>query len=287
MRIIANPRAGHGAGSADIVALESRIAARGLDWEVIRTERPGHATEIARSLAHSGEPRIAVMGGDGSAGEVVDGLAGSDTALALLPTGTGNDLARSLGLPRGDLDAAIDRALHGTSREMDVGRERDRHFITVMGLVFPSLVARMANELTWLRGSFAFFGAVYKALYRLRAVPLSIELDGRVTERECVAVLVQNTPYTGGGLHMAPTAEIDDGELDVVIVDRIGRLELMVHFPRAYRGRHLDHPAFEVHRARRVVIRTPEPLPKMFDGDLCGTTPVDATVLPRALNVIV
>lgn len=287
MKIIANPRAGRGAGIATIERLETRIRERGLDWEIVRTEHPDHATEIARTLVASGTSRIGVLGGDGSAGETAQSLVGTDTALALFPTGTGNDLARSLGIPRNDIDAAIDVALGGTVRSIDIGRERDRHFVTVMGLVFPSLVAEMANELTWLKGSFAFFAAVYRALHRLRAVPLTIEIDGRREQRECVAILVQNTPFTGGGLLMAPAAEIDDGRLDVVIVDRIGKLELMFHFPRAYRGRHLDHPAFEVHRARTIAIHAAEPLAKMFDGDLCGTTPVDVTVLPRALKVIV
>jgi len=285
MKIIANPRAGHGRGERNVEELRSLIRRRGLDCTPILTERPGHATELARELAAS-EPRLAVMGGDGTIGEVVDAIVGSGTELAILSTGTGNDVARSLALPMGDLEAALDVALSGTARAVDVGRERDRHFISVLGIGFPAVVAAEANHITWLRGSPAFFVAVYKALHRLTAVPLVIELEDRTLELECVAVLIQNTPYTGGGIHMAPGAEIDDGVLDVVIVDAIGKLDLMINFPKAYRGRHFEHPGFSLYRSRTVRIASPTPLPKMFDGDIHGTTPVDATVVPGGVRVV-
>jgi diacylglycerol kinase (ATP) len=168
-----------------------------------------------------------------------------------------------------------------------VGRERDRHFISVLGVVFPALVAAEANRMRFPRGAPAFFVAVYKALHRLRAVPLVIELDEGTLEVDSVAVMVQNTPYTGGGLYMAPTAQVDDGYLDVVVVERISKLDLMFNFPKAYKGRHFEHPSFKLHRTRSVSIRSDETLEKMFDGDICGTTPVEAHVVPGGIKVVV
>jgi YegS/Rv2252/BmrU family lipid kinase len=286
MMIIANPRAGHGAGTGNLERLRALIRRHGLDCTAVPTERPGHATELARTFAQANGSRLAVMGGDGTISEVVQALAGSEVELAVLSVGTGNDVARSLGLPMNDLEAALEIAIEGRPRPVDVGRERDRDFISVLGVVFPALVAYEANRMTFPRGSAAFFVAVYKALHRLRAVPLSIELDDVVLERECVAVMVQNTPYTGGGLHMAPTARVDDGLFDVVVVERIGKLDLMINFPKVYRGRHFEHPSFSLHRTRSVTIRSEEPLEKMFDGDLCGWTPVEATVIPGGLQVV-
>lgn len=285
MKIIANPRAGHGKGARNIKALRDAIRRRGLDGVPVLTERPGHATGIARQLAGS-EPRIAVLGGDGTIGEVADALVGTDTELAILSVGTGNDVARSLGLPLNDLDAALDVAFDGRVVQIDVGEERDRHFVSVLGLGFPVIVAEQANR-TRLPGSTAFFVAVYRAMSRLQPVPLVIRLDDRTLEQECVAVMVQNTPYTGGGLHMAPGARVDDGLLDVVVVDGIGKLDLMINFPKIYRGRHLEHASFAVYRTRSVRIDSAIPLPKMFDGDLQGHSPVEATVLPAALKVVV
>ncbi len=287
MKIIANPRAGHGQGQRNLDQLRSVIRRRGLDCTPVLTERPGHATVIARELAAADEPRVAVMGGDGTIGEVVDAIVGSRTEIAVIAMGTGNDVARSLGLPLGNLEGGLDVALTGTARAVDVGRERDRHFISVLGIGFPAVVATEANHVTWLKGSPAFFFAVYKALHRLQPVPLHIQLDDRALELPSVAVLIQNTPYTGGGLHMAPGAEIDDGLLDVVVVGPISRLGLMFHFPRAYSGRHLEHPDFALYRSRSVHIESPVRLPKMFDGDILGATPVAADIVPGGVRFIV
>ena len=286
MKIIANPRAGHGKGEENIARLEDLIRRRGLDCQTIRTERPGHATEIAERAVADADPRVAVMGGDGTTGEVVEALAGTSTELALLSVGTGNDVARSLQLPYNDLERGLDVAVDGAARPIDVGRDRERHFVSVLGLGFPAVVADEANRATWLKGPPAFFFSVYKALHRMRAAPLRIELDGETMERDCVAVMIHNTPFTGGGLRMAPEARVDDGQLDVVIVEEIGRLDLMRTFPRAYSGRHLEHGSFSVHRARSIRISSAVPMPKMFDGDLHGRTPVDVSVVPAGLRLV-
>lgn len=285
MMVIANPRAGRGRGLRNQERLGEAIRRRGIDCDVVGTCHPGHATDLARKAAEEGAPRIAVLGGDGTISEVVNGLVGSETALAILPMGTGNDVARSLRIPR-RLERALDLAIHGEPTPIDVGRERDRYFVSVLGVGFPSIVAAEANAIGWLHGSPAFFVAVYKALHRLRAMPLRIELDGETLEMRCVAVLIQNTPYTGGGLKMAPEAVVDDGILDVVIVEEIGRLDLMVNFPRVYRGGHFAHPSFTAHRAREIRVECEEPLTKMFDGDLCGMTPLEAEVVPGGLRVV-
>lgn len=138
-----------------------------------------------------------------------------------------------------------------------------------------------------LKGSPAFFVAVYKALHQMRPVPVRIQLDDRSMDVKCTSIMIQNTPYTGGGLLMAPEAKMDDGLLDVVIVDDIGRFDLMVNFPKAYKGRHLLHPSFSVYKARSVRIESTERLPKMLDGDSAGTLPAHATVREKALKVIV
>jgi diacylglycerol kinase (ATP) len=286
MVIIANPRAGHGKGTGNVERLRGAIRRRGLDGRVVVTECPGHATDLARALVDSGEQRIAAMGGDGTIGEVANALIGTDVELAIVSMGTGNDVARSLGLPLNDLAASLLMAFEGEARPVDMGRERERAFLSVLGLGFPAVVAAEANRFTWLKGPPAFFAAVYKALYRLRAVPLVIELDDLTLEMECAAVMIQNTPYTGGGLLMAPGARVDDGLLDVVIVDDIGKRDLMINFPKVYSGRHLLHPSFSLYRSARVRITSAEPLPKMFDGDLCGWTPIEAEVQRAALRVV-
>ena len=128
MVIIANPRAGHGKGAGNVERLRGAIRRRGLDGRIVVTDRPGHATELARALVEGGERRIAAMGGDGTIGEVANALVGTEVELALISMGTGNDIARSLGLPLNDLPASLILAFEGEAQPVDMGRERDRAF---------------------------------------------------------------------------------------------------------------------------------------------------------------
>ncbi len=287
MKIIANPKAGHGRGLKSLARLHTLLKHRRIDYELVETQHPGHATELARQFADSGALQVVVMGGDGTIGEVIDGIVQSETGLGVLSVGTGNDLARSLGLPYNNLEQALAVVLSGTPRAIDVGWERDRHFISCLGLGFPAMVASESNKMKWLKGPAAFFAAVYKALYHMQSIPMHLTLDEEAFELECTSVLVQNTPYTGGGLHMAPQAKMDDGYFDVVVVQGISKLDFMLNFPKVYTGNHLEHPSFSVYRTRSIKIDSPVSLKKMFDGDICGTPPVHAKVLPQRVKITV
>ncbi len=286
MRVIVNPQAGRGRGQKLWKDLESRLRASGKPFSISATRCPGHATELAAQVAEEGCRRLAVLGGDGTITEVVNGLVGSQVELGILSVGTGNDLARSLALPYNDLASSLRVVLTGDAQSIDVGRDGQRYFVSALGVGYPADVAAETNRLQWLKGPPAFFLAVYKALNRMRAVPLRIEMDERTLEVDCTSLLILNTPFTGGGLKMAPDAKLDDGLFDVVVIDSIGRLDLMLNFPKVYRGSHLNHPNFSLYRSRRVSVTARSPLHKMCDGDLAGWLPVDAEIVPRALKVV-
>lgn len=287
MKIIANPSAGRGRGNRFLEGLKECLERRRVRHEILLTRRPGHATELARGLVESGARRLCVMGGDGTISEAVNGIVPAGAELGIISVGRGNDVARSLGIPYNNIDAAVDVVLSGVPRPVDVGWERDRHFLSVLGFGFPALVARESNRMRRFRGSATFFVAVYKVLYRMEAFPIRLALDERTLELECTSVMIQNTPYTGGGLLMSPQSQVDDGYFDIVVVGPIGKLDLMLNFPRIYRGGHLQHSSFSLYRSRSVNIECPLPLEKMFDGELDGVAPVEARVLDRAIRIIV
>ena len=284
MKVIANPYAGFGRGRSCIRKLRRR--AHELRLEIVETTGPGHATELARKLIRTGVRRLGVMGGDGTISEVVNATAGSLAELAIFSVGTGNDIARSLGLPYNDLEASLGVARNGQVKEIDVGAAGDRYFVSVLGVGFAAQVAAESNRLKWLKGHLSFAVAIYKALWKMEPIPLEIELDDRSLSVNCTSVLVLNTPFTGGGLRLAPDANMSDGLFDIVVIDAIGKLNLMKSLPRVYSGSHLDHPNFSLFRSSSVRIRSEVPTGKMFDGDVCGETPVEARVLPRALKVV-
>lgn len=286
MKVIANPAAGRGRGSRHVANLRKWLQERGVQHDFLLTEQAGHATELARRLA-SGTRRVIVAGGDGTISEVAHALAGTEVEIGIVAIGTGNDVARTLNLPYNDVARAAQIAAAGQVRRIDLGRERERFFVSSVALGFASDVVERSSRPGWLTGSATFFVAVHRALRNLRTIPIRLELDGTTMELDCVSVLVQNTAYTGGGLRIAPEARMDDGLLDVVVIGPIGKLSLVANFPRLYRGTHTDHPRFALYRARKVRVETSVPLPTMLDGDMWSSSPLEVEVVAHAVKVVV
>jgi len=286
MKIIANPRAGHKKGARAIREFRLLLGAKEIKYELFETRYPGHATELAQRLVEKGQRQIIILGGDGTISEVVNATVNTEIELGIISVGTGNDLARSLGLPYNKPEKALEVVLAGGPTKIDVGWEQDRCFISTLGLGFPAIIAHEANKMKYLKGSPAFFIATYKAINHLRSIPVRITLDNITLNVNCTSVLIQNTQFCGGGLLMAPAARMDDGLFDVVVVNDIGKVDLMLNFPSIYSGRHLKHPKFSLYRSRSVRIDTPINLSKMFDGDIYGQTPVNAKVLRGAATII-
>jgi len=270
-----------------VAQLRKWLEERRIVHEFLITERSGHATELASRVVASGTRRVIVAGGDGTISEVVNALAGTEVEMGIVAIGTGNDVARTLNLPYNDVARAAHIAVTGRVRRIDLGRERGRFFVSSVALGFASDVVEQSNRPSWLRGSATFFVAVHRALRQLKTIRVVLELDGIARELDCVSVLVQNTAYTGGGLRIVPGASMDDGLLDVAVIGPIGKLSLVANFPRLYRGTHSNHPQFALSRARKVRVETEAPVPKMLDGDIWGSSPLEAEVVRQAVKVVV
>ncbi|MGV3615230.1 MAG: diacylglycerol/lipid kinase family protein [Fimbriimonas sp.] len=255
---------------------------------VVATERPGHATELARA-APAGSLVVAA-GGDGTVAEVVQGLVGQNVDLAVMPLGTGNDLARSLGFGT-DLAAATQAALEGEAHPIDLYRwtcgGRTGYAANVAGCGFDAVVARRINEgYRWLRGTQAYVAAVVESLARYQPTPIRIAVDHEIVETTAMLVAVANAQSYGGGMKVAPDALLDDGLLDVVIVEGLGRVAFLRAFPQVFRGTHVSHPKVRVLRGERVTVEAEPPLPVLADGELVGVTPASFEVVPGALRVM-
>lgn len=250
------------------------------------TAGPGDAVTLARAAVGRGEASVVAVGGDGTVSEVANSLARSTAAMGVIAVGTGNDLARSMGLPLKNVSRALDVIQENQVRRVDLGRAGDRYFVSLLGVGFPASVARLANDMRFVTGTAAFLLAVCRRIPQMQAKQIRLEIDGRVLECRATSILVQNTPFTGGGLRIAPEAEIDDGELDVVVVDEIGKLDLFWNLPRVYRGRHIGHPHFSTYRCRSLRIASEEPLEQTIDGDRFDLTPLNVEVCPGALAMI-
>lgn len=245
----------------------------------------GPSTRAALMAAAGGYDTVVVVGGDGALHGVLPLLADSDLTLGLLPAGTGNDTARALGLPQ-DEEAALQVLLSARTRLMDLARTAHGDVATVVASGFDSKVNERANAMRWPRGPMRYNLAILAELRTFSPLPFEIELDGTTIRREAMLVAVGNGPSFGGGLRIAEGAALDDGLLDVCIINPVSKAKLVRVFPTLYRGTHVDLPEFERHLVRSVRLSSPDVV-AYGDGERLGPLPLEVSVRPGALRVLV
>jgi diacylglycerol kinase (ATP) len=283
-RLLYNPSSAGGrwAGRLERLAREHGL-------EVCPSRSAEELTEQALLAAERGHERLLVAGGDGTVHHAIRGLAGTDCALAILPTGTGNDLARALGLER-DLARAVSRALSGRPRRIDLGRIDGRPYAGVAGLGLDGEVNRfLARRASGPRRAWLYAYATLRTLLSFEPPGVRLEAHGQRYEGPVLLVALANSPLFGGGMRIAPRARMDDGWLDLVIIEPISLARLVVLFPRVYRGTHVDHPAVHSRRVRRATLSCSSDLTLYADGE--PVIPVRSSettieIWPGALRVI-
>lgn len=291
--IVLNPAAGRGRAARARAALEallteiSRSHPDPPDWYMVETTGAGSGAELAAEAARQGAQIVAAAGGDGTLGEVANALIGTGAVLAALPLGTGNDFARHIGLGT-DLRKAVQTLFDGIPRRVDLGQEHGgRRFINIAGGGFDAAVADRVNRgYRLLRGTAAYLAAVSETLMRFRPVPMRVTIDGEVRELRAMLCAVANSRSYGGGMKIAPCACINDSLFDICLIGAAGRLEFLRAFPRVFTGTHITHPKVTMLRGRQVRLETDPPLPVLLDGEICGLTPVEFTIEPGALSVL-
>jgi len=285
-QVIVNPSAGRGDVSKFIPQLREMLSRKGISFELVVTRSPGHAIELAREGTKQFQTIVAV-GGDGTINEVVNGIMGTDAVLGIIPLGTGNDLARSLKIPF-SLEKSVQTLTSGRTVSIDVGKDIDGYFTDILGIGFPSDVMFHANTSTSrFRGTTAIKASIIQVINKLQPYQVMIETDQGQFSATVMGVFILNTPYTGGGVNLAPDASMDDGAFDVVIMNEMRKLEFLRLLPKSYKGKHVGSPNVRIIRTSKIKITTVTPMRKNFDGNIIGITPIDAQVLPLALRVIV
>ncbi len=290
MQVIVNPAAAGGRLGREWPRLRRRLEARGLGSETVFTEAPGHATKLASRIAADGARRVLVAGGDGTVCEAAEGLGGcaGSCELAVLPLGTGNDAARTLGIPL-DLDGAAAAAQNGTSRTVDLIRVGDRLVLNAIGIGLTADINERAARIKWVRGIAVYLGTAAVSLIRFRAPQVRIIAGERVIDSTMTILAVHNGPTTGGGFALTPGAVPDDGLLDATLVPDVpvtGRLQRLIG---ALRGTLHTMDGSITLRAPALELHHNEPLAVHFDGNQ-GRLEGPVTrfeVVPKALKVVV
>ncbi len=295
---VVNPTAGSGRAARGWPAVEAELRAAGMDVETVVTRAPGHARELAAEAVAQRRPAVAAVGGDGTVHEVVAGLleaAGTapPPSLAVLPLGSGNDFAAALGLPADPLEAA--RTLAGARpRPVDAGRVETgggeaRFFANGVGAGFDARVALRARSIPRLTGPALYGTALLWELALLRTPSVEVRVDGRDGfEGPACMVTVSNGPRHGGGFQLCPGAAVDDGALDVLVVEAVSRRRLLGFLSGSLKGGVPEAPGVRRLRGREVELRAGGDLPAHVDGEILSTGAhrIRLEVLPGRLRVL-
>jgi diacylglycerol kinase (ATP) len=289
--LIVNPTAGGGRGWRVLGQAAPLLRRAGLQPEVVMCTNGDEPATLARQAIDAGHRLIVAVGGDGQAAAVAEGVIGSAATLALLPAGSANDYARTLGMPRGNVSAAVEVIAAGRTARVDTVRvkaaDRERHFLNVVGTGFDAAVAGRAEKIPVLRGAGRYVLAIMAELPRFRAATISLDIDGATRELRAMMVAIANGVSYGGGMRVAPMATLDSGQLEVCVVGEVSKREFLRAFPRVFRGTHVNHPAVTMLSAREVRLSADRPLRLIGDGEWFGELPATVTVDPRRLRVVV
>ncbi|HEY8552819.1 MAG TPA: diacylglycerol kinase family protein [Thermaerobacter sp.] len=288
---IVNPVAGRGRAGRAWPAFEAALRDRGFDLEVWFTTGPGDARDMARRARERKVDLLLVTGGDGTVHEAVNGTGPDGPPLAVVPLGTGNDLARGLQIVPSPA-AVVDLLARGRRRRLDLGYLETgaggRYFVNVSGVGFDAEVARRVAETGGPgRGALPYVLAMLRTLRQYRNTPMEIRIDGHTHRHVALMTVVGNSPYYGGGMHILPGACPDDGRFDVLLIGDLGKIETLLVFPRVFRGTHVRHRAVRSLRGATVEIRSADPVAVHADGEPVGCLPVRYRNFPGGMVVLV
>ena len=287
--LIINPSSDKGRGAAIGTRVAARLQAEGHQVIDLSDDTAASARDRALAGIASGLDVLAVVGGDGTVNLGVNLCAGTATVLAIVPAGTGNDIARALNLPVHDVSAAARVIAGGTVRTIDAGRRTDVHglphwFGGVLGAGFDSVVNERANTWAWPRGRMRYNLAIARELPVFKPIPYVIEVDGVSHATDAMLVAVANCPSYGGGMRVCPDARLDDAMFDILIVHQISTIEFLKVFPKVFSGRHVGHPAVSPARNKHVSSKTSS-IVNYTNNEWFAPLPVSLQIVPGALNV--
>ncbi len=287
LKLIYNPAAGRGRARRNVREIEEYLRSRGARVDCEPSTGPDDLVRVASESSSAGYDRVVVCGGDGTLNLSVREFDLEKGTLALIPTGSGDDFAKVTGIPR-DVRRACDVVLDGRVSEVDVALANRLRYLGVAGLGFDSEVADYANRnVRMLRGSAVYLYAIFRVLPRFTPRPVQITTEHGTRNESIMFAAVGNTRQYGGGIRITPDAVFDDGLLDLCIVHRTTRAQLLKTLPRAYTGAHVSSPFVETGRGLTFRFESEQSMAVYADGEPLTRTPVSFAVAPSKLKVVV
>lgn len=291
---ILNPVAGSGRSGKMFDEAEALLKQAGVNYSVIKTEHPGHATEIAQKAVGEGSKFIVAVGGDGTVGEVAPVLLGKDElTFGVLPFGTGNDFAKSLNIPS-NAEKAVEILLSNNVKKVDMGfaaelhgEKRQKFFVNVAGQGFDvSVLENTAKHAKKAKGMIPYLIGVAEALIHKTKLRVRIKCRELEKELDMLICIVGNGKCFGGGMLGTPLAEVDDGKFDICLVKDVSTLTFLRLLPAFIKGKHIKSKVVNYFRTSEIIIDSDENYLIETDGEIILRTPVLYKILPGVLRVI-
>ncbi|QFT90488.1 Putative lipid kinase YtlR [Bacillus sp. THAF10] len=289
---IVNKISGNGRGLKVWTKIEKLMKEKRVDFLVEYTEKQGHAKEIIGKLKKE-VSAVVVIGGDGTIHEVINGLVYKNIPLGVIPSGSGNDYARSMNIPFAP-HKALERILTFEAKKIDIGKAGDRYFLSIAGMGFDGKVAEVTNAsssksfLNKIRlGSLAYIVNIFKVLFTYQPSDVVVNIDGNERiYKDVWLIAMANLPYYGGGLKICPEADARDGKLDMCVVSGISRFELLFVFPLVIKGAHVKHRHVSMTRGQKVCLKQTGKMVLQCDGEIISHEKFKFKIEEKALNVL-
>jgi YegS/Rv2252/BmrU family lipid kinase len=282
--LLVNPASAGGRALEALPKVHAALDELGAEHRTVTTRSIDHAYEEAKTAVGEAETVVA-LGGDGLLRPLAGALKHTDSALAIVPCGRGNDLARVLGIPT-DPGEAARLAVRGEERLLDVANVEGTPYMGIASFGFDSDANRIANEAKLVKGNGVYVYAALRALAAWKPATFSVRVDGERHEFTGYTVAVGNSKAYGGGMLMFPDAELDDGKLDVILCKELSKLGFLRELPKVFKGTHVDSDFTELFRGEEIEVSADRPFAIYADGDPIGATPAIMRVERRCLRVV-
>lgn len=284
---IVNPIAGKGKSMELIPKIKESFDRDEIDYDIRITEDRGHGEAIAKEAVDKGYTHIISVGGDGTAYEIINGIGSGNAILGILPSGTGNDFARMVKTPK-DYDEILKCFKVSKTKRIDVGKVNNRYFLNYSSAGIDAEIVKETEGIKkYISGPSAYILGVFKTLIKYKNKEVEILIDGKKIRRNIELIAVGNGKYYGGGMKINPTADFEDGLLDICIVSKMNKLKFALLFSTVFKGKHTKFKEVEILRGKEVKIYGDDSLLLNADGDMIGNIPAEIEVQKESVEVIV
>lgn len=279
IKIIVNPRAGDGKARETGFRVEKFLCDRGIEYSLETTYRPKGATSLAKKAIDDGFELIIAVGGDGTVNEVLNGMVGSTGTLAVIPAGIQNNFSRMLGLDPGDINAACEAALGKKTKKIDVGMINGTYFINGIGIGLNAEAGKKGKKGNYLK-------RLFSSLKKFKAPRLEINIGGVDFNARPLLAKIANGGYSGGSYNAVPHAVLDDGLLDICLLNDMPRHRAYFHLPRFLKGKHKKMFPLTTLKASEITIHSDDPFDVVYDGEIAErSSPYNITVAQDRIPV--